>query len=91
MKAVGKNGVEETFQEGAQFLSGQASESYFTERHTNNGHGDMASALSDAWSKTIGSQEGLESMLVGFITGTIVGGGRSIVNKEYSSRVKNAQ
>lgn len=91
MKAVGKNGVEESFQEGSQFLSGQASESYFTERHTNNGHGDMANALSDAWSKTIGSQEGLESMLVGFITGSIMGGGQSIVNKEYSSRVKNAQ
>ena len=91
MKAVGKNGVEESIQEGSQFLSGQTSESYFTERHTNNGHGDMAGSLSDAWSKTIGSQEGLESMLVGFITGSIMGGGQSIVNKEYSSRVKNAQ
>ena len=47
-------------------------------------------ALSAA-GKAMQSKEGQESALVGFLTGMIMGGGQSIVGKEYSNRKQQAQ
>lgn len=91
MKPVAMNGVEEAFQEGFQFASGEFAHSYHTDKLKNNGYGDMGKALNDALSKTFGTQEGLESMFVGLLTGGIMGGGQSVVNKDHSKRKKNAQ
>jgi len=91
MKPVAMNGVEEAFQEGFQFASGEFAHSYHTDKLKNNGYGDMGKALGDALSKTFGTQEGLESMFVGLLTGGIMGGGQSVVNKDHSKRKANAQ
>jgi hypothetical protein len=91
MKPIAMNGVEEAFQEGFQFASGEFAHSYHTDKLKNNGYGDMGKALNDALSKTFGTQEGLESMFVGLLTGGIMGGGQSIVGKDHSKRKKNAQ
>ena len=91
MKPLAVNGVEEAFQEGFQFASGEFAHSYHTDKLKNNGYGDMSKALGDALSKTFGTQEGLESMFVGLLTGGIMGGGQSIVNKDHSKRKANAQ
>jgi len=91
MKPIAMNGVEEAFQEGFQFASGEFSHSYHTDKLKNNGYGDMGKALNEALSKTFGTQEGLESMLVGFITGGLMSGGQSIVNKDHSKRKANAE
>ena len=91
MKPIAMNGVEEAFQEGFQFASGEFAHSYHTDKLKNNGYGDMGKALNDALSKTFGTQEGLESMFVGLLTGGIMGGGQSVVGRDHSKRKKNAQ
>ena len=91
MKPIAMNGVEEAFQEGFQFASGEFAHSYHTDKLKNNGYGDMGKALNAALSKTFGTQEGLESMFVGLLTGGIMGGGQSVVGKDHSKRKKNAQ
>jgi len=91
MKPIVMEQVEEAFQEGFQFASGEFAHSYHTDKLKNNGYADMGKALGDALSKTFGTQEGLESMFVGLLTGGIMGGGRSIVNKDHSKRKANAQ
>ena len=91
MKPIAMNGVEEAFQEGFQFASGEFSHSYHTDKLKNNGYGDMGKALNAALSKTFGTQEGLESMFVGLLTGGIMGGGQSVVGRDHSKRKKNAQ
>jgi hypothetical protein len=91
MKPIAMNGIEEAFQEGFQFFSGEFSHSYHTDKLKNNGYGNMGKALNEALSKTFGTQEGLESMFVGLLTGGIMGGGQAIVNKDHSKRKANAE
>lgn len=90
IKPVVMNGLEETFQESVQFGSGAFASQYHKDKYYNGGHGDMATAFAAAGNAMI-SQEGLESALVGFLTGGIMGGGQSIVGKEYTNRVNNAE
>ena len=86
LKPLGANGIEESFQEGAQYFSGQFASKYHSDKYKNNGYADMSEALSHSLSETFGTQEGFESMFVGFLTGMIMGGGRSVVSGEYSQR-----
>jgi len=90
LKPLAKNGLTETFQESMQFGSGAFSSTYHTDKYNNGGYGDMSKALTEA-GKAMLSPEGLESALVGFLTGAIMGGGQSIVGKEYSNRKEQAQ
>ena len=91
LKPIGMEQVEEGFQEGFQFFSGEFAHSYHTDKLKNGGYADMGKALNNALSKTFGSQEGLESILVGILTAGIIGGGRSVVSRPYSNRKQNAQ
>lgn len=84
------NGMGETVQESLQFGSGAFSSTYHTDKYNNGGHGDMSKALSAAADAML-SKEGLESALIGFLTGGIMGGGQSIVGKQYTNRKNNAQ
>lgn len=86
LKPIGANGIEESFQEGAQYFSGQFASKYHSDKYKNNGYADMSEALSHGLSETFGTQEGFESMFVGFLTGVIMGGGRSVISGEYSQR-----
>jgi hypothetical protein len=90
LKPMFYNGLEETLQESLQMGSGAFSSTYHTDKYNNGGYGDMTKALTAA-GEAMQSKEGQESALVGFLTGMIMGGGQSIVGKEYSNRKQQAQ
>ena len=90
LKPMFYNGLEETVQESLQMGSGAFASTYHTDKYNNGGYGDMSKALSAAGTAMRG-KEGQESALVGFLTGMIMGGGQSIVGKEYSNRKQQAQ
>ena len=90
LKPLFYNGLEETVQESFQMGSGAFASSYHTDKYNNGGYGDMSKALTAA-GEAMYSKEGQESALVGFLTGMIMGGGQSIVGKEYSNRKQQAQ
>ena len=91
MVDMGKDGATEAFQEGFQFASNQFASTYHSDRYKNGGVGDMANALNTSMSETFGSQEGLESALVGFLVGAVMRGGGAAISKEYSNRKQMAQ
>ena len=90
LKPMFYNGLQETVQESLQMGSGAFASTYHTDKYNNGGYGDMSKALSAAGTAMRG-KEGQESALVGFLTGMIMGGGQSIVGKEYSNRKQQAQ
>jgi len=90
LRPIFVNGMGETVQESLQFGSGAFSSTYHTDKYNNGGHGDMSKALGAAADAML-SKEGLESALIGFLTGGIMGGGQSIVGKQYTNRKNNAQ
>ena len=90
LRPIFANGMGETVQESLQFGSGAFSSTYHTDKYNNGGHGDMSKALNAAADAML-SKEGLESALIGFLTGGIMGGGQSIVGKQYTNRKNNAQ
>jgi len=91
MVDMGKDGATEAFQESFQFASNQFASTYHSDRYKNGGVGDMANALNTSMSETFGSQEGLESALVGFLVGAVMRGGGAAVSREYSNRKQMAQ
>ena len=90
LRPVFMNGIGETMQESLQFGSGAFSSTYHTDKYNNGGHGDMSKALAAAGDAML-SKEGLESALIGFLTGGIMGGGQSVIGKTYATRKSNAQ
>ena len=90
LKPMFYNGLEETLQESLQMGSGAFASTYHTDKYNNGGYGDMSKAFAAA-GEAMQSKEGQESALVGFLTGMIMGGGQSIVGKEYSNRKQQAQ
>ncbi len=91
MVDMGKEGATEAFQESFQFASNKFASTYHSDRYKNGGVGDMANALNTSMSETFGSQEGLESALVGFLVGALMRGGGAVASKEYSNRKQMAQ
>ncbi|MGL4253844.1 MAG: hypothetical protein ACRCR2_07355, partial [Fusobacteriaceae bacterium] len=71
-----KNSATEAFQEGAQFTASELSRDYYSDKFAD-GIGDMAESFSKALSNTIGTKEGLESMLIG----ALVGGGTGTLSR----------
>jgi len=76
----------EAFQEGWQFASGILSSDYHTDKYFNGGAASLTESLYKGLSETLGSQEGLESMLVGALVGGGMSGGSSIINKPFKQR-----
>ena len=90
MRPTAINALEEAGQEGFQFASGVFAHSYHTDKYADGGYGDMAKSLNKALSETFGTQEGLESMFVGALTGGLMGSAQSTMGKEYSTRKSSA-
>ena len=90
LRPIFMNGIGETMQESLQFGSGAFSSTYHTDKYNNGGHGDLSKALAAAGDAML-SKEGLESALIGFLTGGIMGGGQSVIGKTYATRKSNAQ
>ena len=73
----GKSLVTETAEEGSQFFSEKLSEDFYSKKFNNEGKASIADLIMSAGyalEETFGSKEGLESMLLGGLTGFISGG-----------------
>ena len=81
-----KNSATEAFQEGAQFTASELSRDYYSDKFAD-GVGDIAESFNKALANTIGSKEGLESMLIG----ALVGGGTGTVSRLAGADKKFAQ
>jgi len=86
LKPVAIGGLEEATQEGLQFASNIYSSTLHTDKYHDGGVGDRWGAMMKGLSETFGTQEGRESMLVGFLTGGLMGGGGAAVRGEYKNR-----
>lgn len=91
LKPFAQGSLTEAFQEGWQFASKVGAIDYHTDKYFNGGFADMSESILQGLNETVGTQEGLESMLVGAIVGGGVSGVTSIVQKPYAQRQKNAQ
>jgi hypothetical protein len=81
-----KNSATEAFQEGAQFTASELSRDYYSDKFAD-GVGDMAESFSKALANTVGTKEGLESMLIG----ALVGGGTGMLGRLAGADKKFAQ
>jgi hypothetical protein len=81
----------EAGQEGWQFASKVYSSDYHTNKYYNGGGASLVSSMNKGITDLFGTQEGLESMLVGAIVGGGMSGGRSIISKPYAQRKKIAE
>tara|TARA_R110002072_G_scaffold110244_3_gene237840 strand:- start:14084 stop:18739 length:4656 start_codon:yes stop_codon:yes gene_type:complete len=91
LSPAGRGASVEAFQEGWQFASKVGAVGYHTDKYFNGGAADMTDSLYQGIQETLGTQEGLEAMLVGAIVGGGVSGVTSMVEKPYAQRKKNAQ
>ena len=76
----------EAFQEGWQFASGVISSDYHTDKYFNGGVANLTESIYKGITETLGTQEGLESMLVGAIVGGGMSGVSSAVSKPFKQR-----
>ena len=91
LKPTAQGAATEAFQEGMQFAAKIGATDYNTNKYFDGGSEDMIMSMYQGLSETFGTQEGLESMLVGAIVGGGMGAGGSILSKPYEQRKKNAQ
>ena len=90
-KPTAEGALTEAFQEGWQFASKVGAIDYHTDKYFNGGAADMSQSMLGGLNETFGTQEGLESMLVGAIVGGGIAGVTSAVQKPYAQRKKNAK
>lgn len=69
-----ENSLNEAFQEGAQFMIGETGIDYFKNKF-DSGIDDLASSAIKGLSNTFGTADGVESMLLGALTGGAMGAG----------------
>ena len=91
IKPAAQNSLVEATQEGSQFASNIYSSTYHTDKFHDGGGASRADAIVKALSDTFGTTDGREAMMIGAIVGGIMGGGQSIIGRQYANRVKNAQ
>jgi len=82
--------VVEAGQEGWQFASKVFASDYHTNKYYNGGSADLIASMNMGITDLFGTQEGLESMLVGGIVGGGMGAGRSIISRPYAKRKQTA-
>jgi hypothetical protein len=91
LKPTAQGAATEAFQEGMQFAAKIGATDYNTTKYFDGGSEDMIMSMYQGLSETFGTQEGLESMLVGAIVGGGMGAGGSAIGKPYAQRKKNAK
>ena len=90
-RPTAEGALTEAFQEGWQFTSKVGAIDYHTDKYFNGGAADMSQSMLKGLNETFGTQEGLESMLVGALVGGGISGVTSAVQKPYAQRKKNAK
>tara|TARA_R110000824_G_scaffold71083_3_gene182192 strand:- start:2190 stop:6911 length:4722 start_codon:yes stop_codon:yes gene_type:complete len=91
LKPLGVGVVTEAGQEGWQFASNIMSSDYHTDKYFDAGTASFTSSLYKGIKETLGTQEGLESMLVGGLVGGGMSGVTSAVQSPYKQRQKQAE
>ena len=91
LKPTGAGMVTEAGQEGWQFASNIYSTDYHTNKYFNSGNADLVGSMFKGVEDTFGTQEGLESMLVGAIVGGGMAGVRGTVRRDFNERKKQAK
>ena len=91
LKPFGQGVLGESFQEGWQFASNVISSDFHTDKFFDAGTASFTSSLYKGIKETLGTQEGLESMLVGGLVGGGMSGVTSIIQKPYAQRQKQAE
>ena len=97
-KVVGeqvKTAASEAFQEGSQVFASEFSQKYYTDKYTNGPEsGGLIDAMEHGLRRTIGTKEGIESMLIGAIVGggttTVTNVSRRLRGKQTSNQVRQA-
>lgn len=84
-KPIYENSITEAYQEGAQFLIGDAGIDYYKNKF-DSGIADMSGSFVKGLENTFGTTEGLESMLLGAITGGAMGGASTAFGSESKQR-----
>ena len=84
-KPMYENAITEAYQEGAQFLIGDAGIDYYKNKF-DSGVGDISESFVKGLGNTFGTTEGLESMLLGAITGGAMGGASTTFGGEAKQR-----
>ncbi len=91
LKPFAQGSLTEAFQEGWQFASKVGAVDYHTDKYYNSGFEDATESILQGLNETFGTQEGLESMLVGAIVGGGISGVTSAVQRPYAQRKEKAQ
>jgi hypothetical protein len=87
---VYQNALNEAFQEGAQFLIGDAGIDYFKNK-LDTGQADLIQSLNKGLSNTFGTADGVESMVLGALTGGGMGiAGTTFGNDKRARNIKQA-
>ena len=81
-----KNAVSEGAQEAGQFIAASTAGDYYSDKFAD-GVGDMSEAFVNGLSKSIGTKEGLESILIG----ALVGGGSGTISTLFGADKKFAK
>lgn len=84
-KPIYKSQLEEAFQEGAQYMSGETAIDYYKNKFSN-GSEDLLSSITKGLENTFGSADGRESMLLGFLIGGTTTGYSSAFGAEKQER-----
>lgn len=90
-KPVLQGSAAEGFQEGSQYASNVGTTEFYTSKFSDMGGISRVEAINEGLARTFGETEGVESILLGIITGGIMGGGSSIINKPTKARDAAAQ
>ena len=91
LKPFGQGLLAEAGQEGWQFASNIMSSDYHTDKYYDAGSASLTSSLYKGIKETVGTQEGLEAMLVGGLVGGGMAGVTSMIQKPYKQRQTQAQ
>lgn len=86
-----KGMVGEASQEGGQYASNIAASEFANAKYSDRGGITRMEALHEGLSRTFGETEGIESILLGAVTGGVMTGGRSLVSSEVKDRDSRAQ
>jgi len=88
---------EGVFEEGGQFAAEKGTYDYYTRKYKNRNYKEGRDELNEVIKSTVygmnqqfGSQEGIENMLIGALTGLVVGGGQRVYDN-YKGKGANAR
>ena len=90
-KEMFKSGPTELLQENLQLQASHGVVDYHTDKHFDAGTEDIIKSFNEAFSYSFGSEEGKESMLIGFIVGSIMGGAGELASKIRSPKTRAAE